>query len=246
MANQNTYSKPSTFFLNAEYKFKYKKSNFMSGIGYNMYKYNNNYYRISDFSINYNFQFKIRQSTLSFGISPGVQQINFGIFNPQPITVVTPPLAAAGTRLKMGAGLFFYNRALFIGISSRNIIVSQFEKPFKNIRQNYGINAGYRFMISRNFGILPIVSLFMDDGFFAHSSTLLFQFKKIGLDAGIGYGARNSFSALLGFTWGNFSTMYALQYKPSNLANSVSMMHELKLSYRLQLTTRCATCSILW
>lgn len=246
LANQNTYSNPTTFFLNSEYKFIYKKSNVMSGVGFNFYKYNYNYYRISDFSICYNFQFKIRQSILSFGISPGVQQINFRIFNPTSISNINLPIAAAGTIFKMGAGLFFYHRAFYIGISSRNIIVSQFEKPFKDIHENFGVNAGYRYVFTRNFGILPTFSLFLEDGFLTHSTSILFQFKRIGLDAGLGYGNRNALRVLLGFTWRKFSAMYALHYQPTKLTNSISMLHEFKLTYRWQLTTRCINCSSLW
>jgi type IX secretion system PorP/SprF family membrane protein len=208
-----------------------------------------------DFSLFANYAYRIpmaRGTSLALGLRAGFDAIQ------SDFTKTTVPTANGGSGASdpyynatsafnpnFGAGIFYTNRDVYIGISVpyllENDIIQGVEtgtlstESIKNTR-NYFISGGKTFPIDHNFKVLGSTLLRFQDG-----SPLSFDVNAIGvikesIGLGVGYRLREGFIYMFELKINeNFHVGYAYDLTTSMLGRVSNGSHELMLNYRIKI-----------
>jgi type IX secretion system PorP/SprF family membrane protein len=208
-----------------------------------------------DFSLFANYAYRIpmaRGTSLALGLRAGFDAIQ------SDFTKTTVPTANGGSGASdpyynatsafnpnFGAGIFYTNRDVYIGISVpyllENDIIQGVEtgtlstESIKNTR-NYFISGGKTFPLDHNFKVLGSTLLRFQDG-----SPLSFDVNAIGvikesIGLGVGYRLREGFIYMFELKINeNFHVGYAYDMTTSILGRVSNGSHELMLNYRIKI-----------
>lgn len=238
------------FLVNSEFKFGYKKGDKMSydltkiqsGVGVNFYYDKVSIAESMVTSINYNVQIKFKNhARLSFGLSPGFQKVSFDSLYVPPTNVPDPNIVnGSQTKFTLGAGLMFYSKRMYLGLSSTHLFPTTYEAINFTAARHYYLNAGYKIPITRKFTIFPTLNLAADGAAFSYSAMVLFLYDK-NYTAGIGYGLNNHLRFMLGYELKNFMLHYYLGYNLNPLLGN-NLSHEIRFSFKIFHAPACSSC----
>ncbi len=196
----------------------------------------------TSFQGSYAYQLKINTKyTLSFGLAFGGVQYNVGLYNAKPYDQDDEFLTTEvlrGFAFDANAGLHFYSKSFFLGMSNQHMLNSKIRWINRNGRLTpaYFIYSGYNFRITKdsNWVLQPSVLV-------RFSSPVPHQFeyhlRLIYNDliwVGGSYREKSSASVLFGCKlFKALSLSYSYDFTTTDLSNYSSGRHEISLSYWL-------------
>ena len=168
-------------------------------------------------------------SKLAVGVSAGIKRSSFDwSFSPffsQNIFVVDR------TDLDLNAGLFWYGKRHYLGLSTTNI--NRLSGDGFSGEMHYYVQAGYKFSVGKHY-IFPMLNSAFQGGFNQTRLMTYFQFKEDLFSVGAGYTFSDAYLFALTGTIKQFKLAYVYDYYISQLTNVSGGSHELRLTYSIQ------------
>lgn len=183
--------------------------------------------RIQTVNVPLSIPIKIGNSTLAFGVSAGIKnsstdwsQVTFG----------DPVPNQDGTVFDLNAGLFWYGKKHYVGISMTNATAPRISNY--QLARHYYLQAGYKFNVGKHH-IYPMINAGYVQGFSMLRAMTYFQFKEDVFSIGVGYNMRSSFVLGATVSLKKFKLAYLYDFYHSGLSFSAGNAHEVKLSYTI-------------
>lgn len=186
--------------------------------------------KIQSFNLPICIPIKLGKTTLAFGAAPGLKRVNYDWSQ---ITFGDPAIPNPGTTFDLNAGLFWYGKKHYLGLSATNLNsakIGTYQRP-----RAYYLQAGYRFNVGKHH-LFPMLDAAYRDGFYTLKAMTYFQFKDDMFSIGAGYSLRSSVLASATLKLKNFKIAYVYQTFISQLNNAQGNAHEVRLSYALPKT----------
>ncbi len=166
-------------------------------------------------------------SKLAVGVSAGVKNMSV---NWAYVTFGDPVPNQDGARFDLNAGLFWYGKRHYVGISGTNLTTPNFG-GFQSARHYY-LQAGYQFKVGQH-AIYPMLNAAYVAGFQTVRTMAYFQFKEDVFSIGLGYNFRSSAAFGATVRIKKFKLAYYFEYFQSTLGNANGNAHEVRLSYSI-------------
>ncbi|HET6995092.1 MAG TPA: PorP/SprF family type IX secretion system membrane protein, partial [Chitinophagaceae bacterium] len=142
----------------------------------------------------------------------------------------------------INAGLWLYSADYFVGVSAQQIIPQKLafvdDATFKTkgrLLPHVFITAGYRFLLSEDFNMIPSVMIKYINGQFTHNyqveGNAKLQYRDLAW-IGASYRQYTGYSAMIGLNVGNtFNVAYAYDYTKTNMETYSRGTHELMIGF---------------
>lgn len=192
------------------------------------------------FNVNFAYKAKLTENTnLSFGVKAGGDQLNIDTSGKNIGSSNYLYENTNQTVLNLGAGLFLFNKKYYLGISSPNLVPSNFSSSTTTIykqKSHFYTMAGYVFTLGSNLKFKPSTVIKYVDGSpltFDISGNVLFYDK---FEIGTSYRYQDAITGLVGFNISqNLRIGYAYDLTISELETFNSGSHEIIITYQLDL-----------
>jgi hypothetical protein len=234
--NKNNAGDPRNFIFVSDAKFKYGKSNFSSGAGFNFNLNESLWERHAQVAASFNFQLSLKNVRVSIGASPGIHNSSTGLVG----------FAEDKTTFTLGSGLMIYNAQFYVGFSSADITSPFSEQTTFSFNRGYYGHAGCRFKIHKKIILFPTLQFVSVSNFSVLSTMVYAQLTQPKITAGIGYSTARDWRGSISYEWKHLSFTYLLGKQSSFLTNAEFMLQEFRLSFKLPDKLTCATCSKEW
>ena len=169
----------------------------------------------------------IGESTIALGLAPGIRQVSTDWTQ---IPFNDPVLITNGTAFDLNAGLFWYGKNHYAGLSMTNAIAPVID-GLPTERHVYA-QGGYRFKVGKHY-LFPMVSASYVDGFYGLQAMSYFQFKEDIFSVGVGYGLISDLKMAATVSFKSFKLAYAYSWNLNKLTTSSIGDHEVRLSYTI-------------
>jgi len=224
---------PLTTAMVADLYFKEKKFGLGLISDYNII----GYYRTFETRIQGSYRFKMKGVNVNFGIETAFT--NFRFKNPQWVSIdpaqQDPSIPDGSTNdfgFQFGSGLMVHNEDFFAGLSSRQLIATDYKNANVHPAPHYYLQGGYHFYAGSTFHLLPTL-LVESDGTSTQIAANFNYFLKEKFNFGFGYRMKDAFVLNIGYQLPKWKFGYSYDISLSEIQYYSKGSHELFVKFLL-------------